>query len=273
MRPCKGSPFHLLKQIISVMHNSDHSIIDATVTPSAANRQFWDDDAARYHADHAAYLSSFYWCPEMLHESEARLLGDLAGRSVLEIGCGSAPCSAWLARPEQATGFVTGFDISAGMLRRAPTGLPLAQADVLALPYRDAAFDVAFSAFGALPFVADLDVALSEIRRVLRPGARFVFSVTHPMRWVFPDDPVSTTAEISYFDRAYEERDAEGRLTYAEYHRTFGDWVRALRTAGLPLVDVTEPTWPPTLTETWGQWSPERGALFPGTAIFATQAV
>ena len=76
------------------MHNSDHSLIDATVTPSAANRQFWDDDAARYHADHAAYLSSFYWCPEMLHESEARLLGDLAGRSVLEIGCGSAPCSA-----------------------------------------------------------------------------------------------------------------------------------------------------------------------------------
>lgn len=239
-------------------------------TASQANRLFWDADAQRYHADHTEYLSSFYWCPEMLHEADARLLGDVIGTSILEIGCGSAACTEWLV--SQGAHLVTGFDISAGMLARAADGLALTQADVLAIPYRDDTFDIAFSAFGALPFVAELDVALTEIRRVLRPGGRFVFSVTHPMRWVFPDDPDIFTAAISYFDRAYEERDSAGALTYAEYHRTFGDWVRALRTAGFSLLDVTEPTWPTDLTTTWGQWSPARGALFPGTAIFSTLA-
>ena len=59
-----------------------------------------------------------------------------------------------------------------------------------------------------------------------------------------------------------------GELTYAEYHRTFGDWVRALGQAGFWLADVVEPEWPANLNITWGQWSPKRGAIFPGTAIF-----
>ena len=175
----------------------------AAHSPSKANRAFWDADAARYHAEHAAYLADFHWCPEMLSERDARLLGDVSHSAVLEIGCGSAPCSSWLA--DNGAGFVTAFDISAGMLARARRDVCLAQADVLALPFRDAAFDVAFSAFGALPFVRDVGAALAEIRRVIVPGGRFVFSVAHPMRWVFPDDPESVTAEISYFAREYEE--------------------------------------------------------------------
>ena len=47
-------------------------------TPSRANQSFWDNDAAAYHAAHPDYLSSFYWCPEMLHEADAHLLGDAA---------------------------------------------------------------------------------------------------------------------------------------------------------------------------------------------------
>lgn len=241
-------------------------------SPSSANRTFWDSDAARYHAEHAAYLEGFHWCPEMLAESDARLLGDVSTAAVLEIGCGSAPCASWLA--DDGARFVAAFDISRGMLSRARPGTraTLAQADVLALPYRDGSFDVAFSAFGALPFVEDLGAALKEIRRVLRPSGRFVFSVNHPMRWVFPDDPDCLEASIPYFDRSYEERDDAGNLTYAEYHRTFGDWVHALRAAGFSLLDVLEPEWPEHLTDTWGQWSPRRGRIFPGTAIFVCRA-
>ncbi|GAA1175436.1 Demethylmenaquinone methyltransferase [Corynebacterium glaucum] len=237
-------------------------------SPSQANRAFWDADAQRYHAEHSEYLSSFYWSPEMLSEQELRLLGDVSSAAVLEIGCGSAPCASWLVR--DGAGFVAAFDISAEMLRRADAGPALVQADVLQMPFRDNAFDVAFSAFGALPFVPDIHAPFAEVSRVLRPGGRFVFSVTHPMRWIFPDDPTSLTAEISYFDRVYEEHNEAGQLTYAEYHRTFGDWVRALGMAGFWLADVIEPQWPAELATTWGQWSPERGALFPGTAIFVT---
>lgn len=235
----------------------------------AANRRHWDADAQRYHAEHTRYLDGFHWCPEMLSEAEARLLGDVSASAVLELGCGSAPCSNWLA--QDGVGFVTGFDISRAMLERAePSNVPLVQADAAALPYRDDAFDVVFSAFGALPFVEDAGAVLSDIARVLRPGGRLVFSVNHPMRWVFPDDPgpVGLIAQLSYFERAYLEHDEHGKLTYAEFHRTFGDWVSALTGAGFILEQVLEPEWPDHLTETWGQWSPLRGRIFPGTAIF-----
>ncbi|MDO5453369.1 MAG: class I SAM-dependent methyltransferase [Corynebacterium sp.] len=238
-----------------------------------ANRTWWDGDAERYHRSHASYLSSFYWCPEMLHESDAQLLGDVTGATVLELGGGSAPCASWLAG--QGAGFVISFDISRGMLARADreAGVGLVQADAQALPYRDASFDVVFSAFGALPFVPDVDAVLRDVARVMKPGGRLVFSVNHPMRWVFADDPgpAGLTAIIPYFERSYLETDDAGEVVYAEYHRTFGDWVRAINGAGLQLLEVLEPTWPDDLEETWGQWSPLRGRIFPGTAIFVTE--
>ncbi|WP_291314678.1 class I SAM-dependent methyltransferase [Corynebacterium sp. UBA2622] len=238
-------------------------------TPSQANRSHWDADAGRYHAEHASYLEGFHWSPEMVAERDVRLLGNVSHAAVLEIGCGSAPCASWLA--DDGAGFVAGFDISRGMLSRARRNVALVQADALAIPFRDGAFDAAFSAFGAIPFVRDIDVLLAEVSRVLAPGGRFVFSVNHPMRWVFPDDPEAFTAEIPYFSRAYEERDKAGTLTYAEYHRTFGDYVRAFNATGFELVDLLEPEWPADLKQRWGQWSPERGAIFPGTAIFVTR--
>lgn len=241
-----------------------------TSTPEArANRTFWDADAHRYHADHAAYLDGFHWCPEMLAESEARLLGDVRHAAVLEIGCGSAPCARWLA--EDGVGFVSAFDISAAMLGRAGTGhgVGLVQADATALPYRSGVFDVAFSAFGAIPFIRDIDALFLDIARVLKPGGRFVYSVNHPMRWIFVDDPASFAVFTSYFEEGYVEHGESGEITYAEFQHQISDHVRALTGAGFILDQISEPEWPAELTETWGQWSPERGRIFPGTAIFS----
>lgn len=240
-----------------------------TSTPaSRANRRFWDGDAERYHAEHQPYLDGFHWSPEMLAEAELRLLGDVRHAAVLEIGCGSAPCARWLAA--DGVGFISGFDISAGMLQRAGTAHPvgLVQADATALPYRDASFDVAFSAFGAIPFIRDLDSLFVDIARVLRPGGRFVYSVNHPMRWIFVDDPDSLQVYTSYFEEGYLEHDESGEPSYAEFQHQLGDHVRALAGAGFHLDDLIEPEWPADLTETWGQWSPQRGRIFPGTAIF-----
>jgi SAM-dependent methyltransferase len=148
--------------------------------------------------------------------------------------------------------------------------VPLLQADAGALPILDSSVDVACSAFGGLPFVADVEGALREVARVLRPGGRFVASVNHPMRWPFPDspDPEDLQVTSSYFDRRpYVETDDEGNTVYVEHHRTVGDWVRAVVGAGLVLDDLLEPEWTPGRTQNWGQWSPERGALVPGTLI------
>lgn len=244
-----------------------------------AARRWWDANAGEYLAEHGEYLgpAQLLWCPEGLREDEAGLLGDVEGRRVVEIGAGAAQGSRWLS----ARGaHVVATDVSAGMLGAATrlsaqTGLPvpLVQADARALPFADGSVDVAFTAYGAIPFVPDAGPVHREVARVLRPGGRWVFSVTHPVRWAFPDDPgePGLTASRSYFDRTpYVETTESGETLYAEYHRTIGDHVRDVVRAGLRLVDLVEPEWPEGNTNVWGGWSALRGSRLPGTAIVVT---
>ncbi len=252
--------------------------VDAAET-ARANRVWWDSAAAGYQAEHGEFLgdADFVWGPEGLREADAQLLGPVAGRRVLDIGCGAAQSARWLA--EQGAQVIAS-DISAGQLaeaRRIDAGrsgspVPLLQADAAWLPLADQSIDVAFSAYGGLPFVANSLAVMSEVARVLRPGGRWVFSVSHPMRWAFPDDPGEggLTVTMPYFDRTpYVEVDDEGQVLYAEHHRTLGDRVRELNVAGLVLVDLIEPEWPEANEQTWNGWSPLRGRLIPGTAIFS----
>jgi SAM-dependent methyltransferase len=253
-----------------------HRSVDAAGS-QRASRAWWDADADDYLAEHGPDIGDvdFVWSPEGLREADAGLLGEVGGRRVLEVGCGSAPCSRWLAT--QGADPVA-LDLSRGMLRHAAalgtsTGIavPLVQAGAEHLPFADGSFDLACSAFGAVPFVAEPDRVMREVARVLRPGGRWVFAVNHPMRWMFSDDPGPDGLVVrqSYFDRSpYVETDASGTPTYVEHHRTLGDRIRDVVAAGLALDDVVEPEWPEGRETVWGQWSPLRGALFPGTAIF-----
>lgn len=245
-----------------------------------AGRRWWDVHAEEYLAEHGEFLgpADFCWCPEGLREADAGLLGDVAGCRVLEIGAGAAQCSRWLAGQGAQ---VVATDVAPGMLRGAQhldarTGsvTPLVQADARALPFADACFDVVFTAFGAIPFVPDAGRVHAEVARVLRAGGRWVFAVTHPLRWAFPDDPEGLTAVRSYFDRRpYVEVERGGRVAYAEYHRTIGDHVAELTDAGFALERLVEPEWPAGHDRTWGGWGPVRGAYLPGTAIFACRLV
>ncbi|PRH76772.1 SAM-dependent methyltransferase [Streptomyces solincola] len=243
---------------------------------SSASRGWWDRNADEYQSEHGSFLGDdrFVWGPEGLDEAEAGLLGEVAGRDVLEIGAGAAQCARWLAargaRP-------VALDLSHRQLQHAlriGDAPPLVEADAAALPFRDGSFDLACSAYGAVPFVADPVRVFREVRRVLRPGGRWVFSVTHPIRWAFPDEPgpEGLSVAASYFDRTpYVEQDERGRAVYVEHHRTLGDRVRDVVAGGFRLVDLVEPEWPAWNGQEWGGWSPLRGNLIPGTAIFVCE--
>ncbi len=246
-----------------------------------ANGPDWDRYADEYQATHGSFLgdSGFVWGPEGVTEEQAGVLGPVTDRDVLELGCGASQCSRWVAAQG---GRPVGLDLSFRQLQHSrriddDTGVsvPVVQGTATQLPFADAAFDVVFCSFGALQFVADLDDAVAETARVLRPGGRFAFSITHPTRWMFPDDPGEggLLASQSYWDRTpYVEVDDEtGEVAYVEHHRTLGDWVRILAGHGFALVDLVEPEWPAEHDRVWGGWSRIRGLLTPGTAIFAAR--
>ena len=244
----------------------------------AANGPDWDRYADEYQSTHGAFLgdAGFVWGPEGLTEAEAGILGDLADRDVLEVGSGAGQCSRWV---RSRGGRAYGVDLSMRQLQHArrldeETGIvvPSVLGTATQLPFADASFDVVFCSFGALQFVSDIDAAVAETARVLRPGGRYAFSITHPTRWSFPDDPdePGLTASQSYWDRTpyVEVDDRTGRVSYVEHHRTLGDWVGLLARHGFRITALLEPEWPEDHDRVWGGWSRTRGLVTPGTAIF-----
>ena len=104
------------------------------------------------------------------------------GKRILDLACGPGTLSYRLARDVSPTGEVVGIDLAAGMIelarREAPPGLPVRfeLMDMEDLRFPDGSFDAATCGHG-LSFVPDLPRALSEARRVIKPGSRMAASV------------------------------------------------------------------------------------------------
>jgi SAM-dependent methyltransferase len=137
----------------------------------------YDSFAEEYSAgNEASLINGYYTRPAILD-----LAGDVAGRRILDAGCGSGPLSAAL-RDRGAT--VTGFDSSAKMLelarQRLGPGADLHLADLGSpLPFPDGAFDDVIACL-VLHYLQDWTAPLAELRRVLRPGGRLIVAIDHP---------------------------------------------------------------------------------------------
>jgi SAM-dependent methyltransferase len=143
--------------------------------PAAAND--YDSFAQAYSAETEANLINAYYArPAIL-----ALAGDVAGRRILDAGCGSGPLFAAL---RDGGAIVTGFDSSTGMLelarRRLGADADLQVADLGSpLPFPDGAFDDVIASL-VLHYLEDWTAPLAELRRVLTPGGRLIVSVDHP---------------------------------------------------------------------------------------------
>lgn len=137
----------------------------------------YDSFAEGYTASNETSLANAYYeRPAML-----ALAGDVAGRRILEAGCGSGPLFAAL---RDRGAIVTGIDKSAGMLEQARRRLgddaDLRVAELGSpLPFPDDTFDDVTASL-VLHYLEDWGPALAELRRVLKPGGRLIVSVDHP---------------------------------------------------------------------------------------------
>ena len=247
-----------------------------------ANGPDWDRYADEYQSTHGEFLGDigFVWGPEGHAEAELGVLGDVAGLDVLEVGSGAGQCSRWVGAQG---GRPVGLDLSMRQLqhsRRIDEALASSCPSVLGtatqLPFADASFDVVFCSFGALQFVADIADAVAEAARVLRPGGRFAFSITHPTRWMFPDDPgeAGLLGEPELLGPSAVRRD---RRRDRRRCRTSSTTARSATGSrcwpghGFVIDTLLEPEWPEGHDRVWGGWSGVRGRYTPGTAIFGAR--
>ncbi|QFU92202.1 class I SAM-dependent methyltransferase [Amycolatopsis sp. YIM 10] len=137
----------------------------------------YDSFAEAYDAENESSLNNAYY----ERPATLALAGDVAGRRILDAGCGAGPLFEAL---RDRGALVSGFDRSAGMvdlaLRRLGSDADLRVADLAEeLPYPDDTFDDVIASL-VLHYLEDWGPTLGETRRVLKPGGRLIISVNHP---------------------------------------------------------------------------------------------
>jgi SAM-dependent methyltransferase len=222
------------------------------------NRAFWDRTSDEYQERHRDFINrpEPRWGSWQIPESELRVLDDVAGKDVLELGCGAAQWSILLA---QQGAIVVALDNSERQLeharrRIAAAGVkvPLVHASAEDVPLPDESFDVVFCDHGAMSW-ADPYRTVPEAARLLREGGLLAFSQTSAIAvicWTEETDRVSPMLQHDYF--ALHKLDEDGSFTY---QLPYGEWIRLFRANGFVVEDLIEPQPPPGATSTY--WTPE----------------
>ena len=232
----------------------------------AANREAWDRWADEFEPrGRRAWANEPSWGIWNVPETELRLLPpDLAGMDVIELGCGTAYVSAWLARlgarPVGIDNSPRQLETARMLQREQDLDFPLLLGNAETVPYPDASFDLAISEYGACLW-ADPEAWIPEAARLLRPRGRLIFLTNHAILMLFTpeleaDGPAGERLVRPYFrDPRYTFPDE----TSVEFHLRHGEWVRLLTENGFGIERLVEIKAPDTLLYGGGGVGPGEG--------------
>jgi SAM-dependent methyltransferase len=235
-----------------------------------SNREYTDADALR-----SWEKPEITWGVFGVPEEELGVLGDLDGLDAVELGCGTAYFSAWLARRGAR---VVGVDVTPAQLETArrcmvETGIEveLLEASAEDVPLPDASFDLALSEHGASTW-CDPYRWIPEAARLLRPGGRLVFC--HSTPFFFPHLPEvgdpSRELQRPYFGMHRFQWTPEDGI---EFQLTYGGWIDVLRGAGFEIERLVELQAPAAATrhEYYADWDPEWSRSWPSEEIWVAR--
>ena len=236
---------------------------------SVNNADAWDRFAATYQEEAGLPTTVAHYGPDIATEAELRLLGDLRGKRVLELGCGGAQCSIAFAK---AGATAIGVDHSGEQLaharrlcEREEVRVDLRLGDLAELAFlRADSVDLVFSAY-AFGYVEDLNRVFRQAHRVLKVGAPLVFSLPHPAYAMIDDDSDEPLAvRRSYFDPRPAGWSRDG-IDFTWYPRTVADLFGALVRASYRVDVILEP--PPLAGGPRSPWWRPAFSLVPRTLI------
>jgi len=199
------------------------------------NASNYDQFAKSYALENeSSLLNAYYERPAMLE-----LAAEVAGRKILDIGCGAGPLAEELI---SRGAMVSGFDASREMVELARERLG-SSADLQvarlgeSLPYADDAFDDAVSSL-VFHYLQDWSFALQEVRRVLKPKGRLIISVNHPILYPWNHRGSDYFKVTEYTDEVILNGEAS-ELTY--WHHPLHVVSSAFVDAGFTIEKIWEP--------------------------------
>ncbi len=211
----------------------------------ARNRELWTESNREYtdaEADRVWRAEEITWGMFGVPEREVGVLGDVSWLDVVELGCGTAYFSAWLARRGARP---VGVDVTPAQLDTArrlqrETGIEfrLLEANAEDVPLPDASFDLAVSEYGASIW-CDPYRWIPEAYRLLRPGGRLVFLRGHPLVILCAvEEPDSTSETLQRPQRGMHRIEwSDGGV---EFNLPHGELLRLLRRTGFEVEDLIE---------------------------------
>jgi SAM-dependent methyltransferase len=213
----------------------------------AVNRDSWTAANAAYTDARARSnwaQEEITWGVWRVPESELRVLPDVAGKDVIELGCGTAYFGAWLKR--QGARRVAGIDVTPAQLdtaRRCDAefhlGLELIEANAEHVPLESAQFDLAVSEYGASIW-CDPELWIAEASRLLRPGGELVFMRNSTLSMLCLPDTGKVQTSLQRPQRGLNRLEFTDDDPGVEFHPGTGDMLRLLRRNGFELLDIVE---------------------------------